>query len=558
MYNNSFFKQILLVASVILFVSCDKDYNEIGADLIGKNHFEFKNDSFSVVAYNQKITPIESENLPVNALGIYDNPAFGKTTANFATQLVLATVAPTIGNNPVIDNVILSVPYFVDASQTKPIASGGNTYVLDSIYGASNAKIKLSVFESGYFMRDSDPIGGFQSPQKYFTDQNTDFDNLKIGNRLNDSTSVAQNDAFFFDPAEHVVSTTDATTKVVTTTRTVPAMQLNLNKSFFKSKIIDAAASGNLATNDIFKNYFRGLYFKVEQSGSDAGSMAMMNFSKGTITVNYKEDLVTKGVTTRVAKTIVLNMTGNTVSLLEQSNTNSAYSTATSSANTTLGDEKLYLKGGEGSMAVVSLFDKTDLIGYDTNGNLTGPNGVSDELDNIRKNGWLINEANLVFNIDTDAMSKIDPITNLPVYEPQRIYLFDLTNNRPVMDYYTDITTSTSAKKDKTVFDGNINKAADVGTVKGRGLTYKIRITDHIRNLVKYADSTNIKLGVVVTENIAIDNSNKLKTANAISQAPKASVMNPLGTIFYGGKSTSPDPLKDKRLKLEIYYTKPN
>ena len=41
MYNNSFFKQILLVASVVLFVSCDKDYNEIGADLIGKNHFEF-------------------------------------------------------------------------------------------------------------------------------------------------------------------------------------------------------------------------------------------------------------------------------------------------------------------------------------------------------------------------------------------------------------------------------------------------------------------------------------------------------------------------------------
>lgn len=540
MYNNSFFKQILLVASVILFVSCDKDYNEIGADLIGKNHFEFNKYISNVVAYNQKITPIQSDNLPVNALGIYDNPAFGKTTANFATQLVLVTTNPIIGGNPVIDNVILNIPYFTDATKTVNNTDGSHVYTLDSIYGEPNAKIKLSVFESGYFMRDSDPIGGFQSPQKYFTDQNTDFDNLKIGNRLNDSTSVAQNDAFFFDPAEHVVSTTDATTKVVTTTRTVPAMQLNLNKSFFKSKIIDAAASGNLATNDIFKNYFRGLYFKVEHSGSDpGGSMAMMNFSKGTITVNYKEDLVTNGVTTRVAKTIVLNMTGNTVSLLEQSNTNSAYSTATSSANTTLGDEKLYLKGGEGSMAVLNLF------GPDLDNN-----GVADELETIRNNKWLINEANLVFNIDASAMANS--------YEPNRIYLFDLTNNRPVMDYYTDITTSTSAKKDKTVFDGNINKAADVGTVKGRGLTYKIRITDHIRNLVKYADSTNIKLGVVVTENIAIANSNKLKTANAISQAPKASVMNPLGTIFYGGKSTSPDPLKDKRLKLEIYYTKPN
>jgi uncharacterized protein YbcV (DUF1398 family) len=31
--------------------------------------------------------------------------------------------------------------------------------------------------------------------------------------------------------------------------------------------------------------------------------------------------------------------------------------------------------------------------------------------------------------------------------------------------------------------------------------------------------------------------------------------MNPLGIILYGSKSTVPE---DKRLKLEIYYTKPN
>ncbi|WP_291100364.1 MULTISPECIES: DUF4270 domain-containing protein [unclassified Flavobacterium] len=533
MYNNSFFKQILLLASVVLFVSCDKDYNEIGADLIGKNHFEFNKYISNVVAYNQKITPIQSNNLPVNALGIYDNLAFGKTTANFATQLALATTNPTIGGNPVIDNVILSVPYFIDPLKTVTNTDGSHVYVLDSIYGASNAKIKLSVFESGYFMRDSDPIGGFQSPQKYFTDQNTDFDNLKIGNRLNDSTSVAQNDAFFFDPAEHVVSTTDATTKVVTTTRIAPAMQLNLNKSFFKSKIIDAAASGNLATNDIFKNYFRGLYFKVEHSGNDPESLAMINFAKGTVTINYKEDLVTNGVTSRVAKSIVLNMTGNTVSLLEQSNTNQAYSDAISSSNSTLGDEKLYLKGGEGSMAVLNLF------GPDLDNN-----GVADELETIRNNKWLINEANLVFNIDASAMANS--------YEPNRIYLYDLTNNRPIMDFYTDATTSTNPKKSKTIFDGNIN----IDATSKRGLTYKIRITDQIRGLIKNADSTNVKLGIVVTEDISTAASYKLKTANAfLSQAPKASVMSPLGTILYGSKSTVPD---DKRLKLEIYYTKPN
>ena len=112
MHNNSFFKQILLLVTIVLFVSCDKEYNVIGDGLISQNHFMLKDTTFSVVAYNQKITPVESENLPVNALGIYNNPVFGKTTASFATQLVLSAVNPIVSTNPVIDSVYINIPYF--------------------------------------------------------------------------------------------------------------------------------------------------------------------------------------------------------------------------------------------------------------------------------------------------------------------------------------------------------------------------------------------------------------------------------------------------------------
>jgi hypothetical protein len=51
----------------------------------------------------------------------------------------------------------------------------------------------------------------------------------------------------------------------------------------------------------------------------------------------------------------VLNLVGNTVSL--QSDTDSAaYGSAISSASTSTGDARLYLKGGEGSLAVVSFW----------------------------------------------------------------------------------------------------------------------------------------------------------------------------------------------------------
>ena len=97
MHTTSFFKRILFVVSVLFLYSCDKEYNTIGADLLGENHFDFLQYSSDVVAHNQKLGPVDATDLPINALGIYDDPAFGKTTAHFATQLNLAALAPTIG-----------------------------------------------------------------------------------------------------------------------------------------------------------------------------------------------------------------------------------------------------------------------------------------------------------------------------------------------------------------------------------------------------------------------------------------------------------------------------
>ena len=120
-----------------------------------------------------------------------------------------------------------------------------------------------------------------------------------------------------------------------------------------------------------------------------------------------------------------------------------------------------------------------------------------------------------------------------------------------MVDYYLDGSTTTNPKKSRYIFDGNIN--VDASTK--RGSNYKIRITNHIRNLVKSSDYKNVQLGVVVTESIDVVNSNILKNSSIfIKEAPKASVMNPLGTVIYGGRSAT---LDDKKvLKLEIIYTK--
>jgi hypothetical protein len=264
---------------------------------------------------------------------------------------------------------------------------------------------------------------------------------------------------------------------------------------------------------------------------------------------------------------LLLNLSGNSVNLLDNENTFPGYVTP----NSVMGDRNLFLKGGDGSMAIIDLFSKTDNIGYDsTDGHLiNAPNGVSDELDNLRnpvggKQKWLINEANLTFYIAKSTMAN--------TIEPNRIFLYDLNNNRPIIDYYSDYTSGINSKFNKTIHGGILtdqNGKIVNAKVGEKGTTYKINITNHIRSLIKYGgigvtkDSTNVRLGLVVTENINSAYNYYLKTpftsgTKTTKYIPMMSVVNPLGTVLYGNNIPAGDPDYDKRLKLEIYYTKPD
>lgn len=569
---DSITKQILSLFVIVSLVSCDKDFNEIGTDIVGgdNNHYlGDKSTEYTVQAYNQKLGPVATNNLPINPLGIFSNPAFGTTTANFVTQLEIASaslnrtfnnVDPTLYQTlPIVDSVILNIPYFSKLKTTTTNSSGEivKTYQLDSIYGTANSKFRLSIHESNYFLRNLDPETQFTEQQVFYNDNQGVENNITPG-RLNNAplentafiknADGRENEAFYFNKKEQITKTKNDDNEDVLA-RSVPSMRLHLDNNFFLNKIINAP-SGQLVNNDVFKNYFRGLYFKVESLGN-SNSLAMMNFAGGTVTVYYREDSkVTdaQGVVTfnKVDKSFVMNLTGNTISLQSNSNENADYITAT---NSTTEATSLYLKGGQGSMAVI------DLFGPDTDGN-----GIADELEEIRTRGWLINEANLTFYIDKDKMQ------NSLSVEPNRILLYDLNNKTTLIDYVYDQTTFPGYSKQNKyvhggyVLDGNnkhLSQAKDEDTeiVTKKGTKYKIRITDHIKNLIRN-DSTNVRLGLVVTETITNVGFTKLKTPiGIIDKIPTMSALNPLGTVLYGSHSSVAD---DKRLKLEIYYTKPD
>ncbi len=526
MYKRILFPCFFICLAFLVFASCDSDYNELGADMIGADNFEVgEPETFTVKASDTVLGPVETSDLAVNSLGIYKDPVFGETKASLAVQVQMASPNPTFDEtlHPRLDSVVLSVPYF--ATKIKTESSGKSTYELDSIYGPEDGKIKLRVYESKYFIQNLDPNSSTGEAKKYYNDQRADFDDVK-GDWLNDFVDTrpnhpayAQNDEFFFDNKE-VVDTIKNGTGAEIKTRYAPRLRVYLKKSFFQTKIFEAP-SGKLLNNSIFKEYFRGLYFSVEHSGSSEGAMAMLNIKGGVITMYYTQlKTATSASTDRDRKTIVLNLNGRSVNFIERQ------------PIAPLDDpQMIYLKGQQGSMAVI------DLFGRDANGN-------SQELADLRTKKWLVNDASLTFRINRDLMSS----TN---YEPNRIYLYDFTNKRPIADYYSDQSSSSKPKYAKTTFGGIIKKQ------DGRGYEYKIRLTNYVRALLKNQDSTNVRLGLVVTESIAEVNNKKLKTeipTFGIKQVPTSSVMNPLGTIIYGTSPLIPD---DKRMKFKIYFTKP-
>ncbi len=557
MMNTTFLRKVTVVLVAVFFASCDKDYNTLGSDIVGNDNFTLTPELFSVKAYNQEIPAVQSNNMFFNQLGVHvnSNTVLGKITTNFVTQLSLATEKPTFKSHVVIDSVVLTVPYFSTIVSTD--ANGIGTYQLNSIYTTNTAAntydpIDLKVFRNGVYLRDSDPVTF--GAQKHYSDEDANFsaniDGPMLNNRVyNSLTPEIRNENTAFVPDTREYKKYKVVNNVITAeveSHNSPRMRLHLDNDYFKNNIILAPAA-NLDNNNAFKSYFKGLYFQVSESIAGKGTSMGLDFAKGDVTIYYKQDLVDAPSSptpsaNREMASLTLNMSGNTVGLFTNTNEGIDYTTAMNNVPQTE-DKNLYLKGGQGSMAFLELF-------------------TSDELATLKSKNVLVNEASLTFTVNKTAM-------NSDKDKSQRIHIFNTDTNVPLYDYYLDSSVNAN--------DGSLNKFVHGGIIEtvGTGSTakdkYKIRITEHINNILKETTGVtkNVRLGVVVTNNINVSSFGVLNpvefsapsftdSSKKMTKFPVSSVMSPLGTVLYGSNYLPTDGDYDDRIKFEIYYTKPN
>ena len=113
---------------------------------------------------------------------------------------------------------------------------------------------------------------------------------------------------------------------------------------------------------------------------------------------------------------------------------------------------------------------------------------MNEEINSIRDENLLVNQANLIFHVD--------PETPIEQYNAQRLYLFNLNNGAPMIDYFSDGSTQILELMQIKGFWREIELDEN-----GNPSHYKFNITNHISNIIRN-DSLNYDLGMTVTANI--------------------------------------------------------
>lgn len=539
--NFNFFKIFIFL---LLIVSCEKDFASFDSQVVNSdNAINFSTNSveYGLTTRSEMVNPVQSNNLPSFLLGSYTHPQYGRSNSSFVGQMVPEDYDHDFGDNVVLDSVVLTIPYYSRGIDTSE--EGDITYEIDSVYG--NSPVKISVYKNNFFLRTFDPFSDFNTSQGFFSNGSLSVEEIIDATQLEGELLFEIDD---FTPSEQQINLTELDTagNPYVAQRIAPALRFKLNNpndDFWESNFFENEGNQVLTNEPNFKEFFRGLYIKVE-SNSD-GSMMLLNFasSNSKLTIHYTSDNTNIGdsdtgsvdeIETNQHE-YVINFSGNLVNLFDNETLIDV-----STMEQTNGNENIFLRGGEGIVSTLDLFG----------GTITNDNGdeisefehfkdffydeISDEPIRI------INEAYIEFFVNQN-FSNDD--------EPERIYIYNYEQNSALIDYFLDQSVSSLTINAKI---NHLEPLLRDSLSDDRGVKYKIRITEHLNNLI-LRDSTNAQLALGVISDIASVQNFKILDESENKSLASGVILSPKGTILHGNLSSD----IEKRPKIKIYYTEP-
>lgn len=237
---------LLILLSAL--VACNNEQNDLGLGVLPEEDFiNVRNISVSdkISSYTFSESNIVSNKATRNLLGTLNDPVFGKTTAHYASQFRL-TAFPSFGTNPVVDSVRLYVFY-------------------RNVYGDTLTTQHLKVFE----------MESYLDPDAEYTQ---DID-------LKSMASTVPLAEFDFNPKVELDSATQDTNYQLLT---IP-LDNSLGEKLLNADSLD------MINNDVFLEYFKGLYIESEDVSGDGALITIhtvptSTFQGSALLVYYNND----------------------------------------------------------------------------------------------------------------------------------------------------------------------------------------------------------------------------------------------------------------------------
>ena len=608
MYNR--FSGILLILfSLTVFTSCNKDYYSVGIDLFEDEFQNLKSETFPIFSYQESLEKVQTNNLSNVHLGFFNDDFFGNTNSSFISQLDVSLLQ-TFGNysqaqenqgslddirvineEEELTAVYLDLPFF---NNTNDSDGDGVIDLYDSdpqdIESDSDGDGLSDIIE---FEAGTNPLSNDSDGDGILDPNDTDSSSYNVEQQVYEIDSVFGNRSAEFDlkvyELTYYLSTLD------------PANNFESSKEYFSDDdfykqgfygktLHDDSVSINFDEIPVFYNeddpiteedeltqvnyyetprlrvpldvnFFQRTLINLEGSERLVNQANFNNFFKGLIVraENFTDDLY-----------MVLDISNARIVLEYDYNSYNINDTYDDVSDDTIEIKKassvIPLGGVTINIYDHENFDPKILAEVNTssknlpsekiylNGSkfisklklFSNDNSISDELKSFMSKDVLINEANIVLHLD-DEIS----ISNSKVL-PERLYIYSYDNASPIEDYNKDFSidySTTSINMNKFSFGGLLQYDSN-----NKPTSYKFNITNHVSNIVRH-DSLNIDLGLTTMSNI--DDVFTLKSGYLPNMKkillPSSSLSFPFPVSLFG---SSPDQSNlSKRLKLEILYT---
>jgi hypothetical protein len=603
------FKLVVSIFLVALQISCYKEFEPVGQELLQDQILSAKNTKYPVFTFQEGVDKVQTNVQPLIQLGSIEHPVFGRSEASLITQLTIApnpifgessqdqeeeenpTSISIIPENETVISVYLEIPFFtnlndkdndgvidsLDADPEDPQSNSDEDELTDILETQSGLNPLSSDSDGdGILDHNDDENDAYESENKVYQidsiygNPNALFD-LKVYeltyylNALDPAKNFESNKIYY--------SNEDYFEKGFY--RTVlydERIALNFDELRFNYKEDDPETEDVDETTRVESrlsprirvplnpSFFQERIMDMEGSASLETNAAFQEALRGIIirTENFSEDLY-----------MLLNIQEATIKIeyeYDKLNSNGTPDDVTDDV-VEKGQKEFVLNvagirvntlNNKGINSFVeqqidsSLTNTPTAKIYVQSGRYHGrirlfSNDAEEEtiLEELKKENLLINQAKLVFYLDPELSN------SSPELFAQRLYLYRYESGQPLLDYFSDNSVTTSASNSgKSNFGGTLEY--DEGN---RPYKYTFDVTNHVSNIVRN-DSLNFDLGLVVTGDVndnTILDAIKTGSQNFNLKYPRAATLNPLGSVLVG--SNPAESLNDKKVQLELTYS---